>query len=76
METQVDVFLPLRIFFFAGLFFTIVAGFFLLKYSSRLFGKDPNMPSETSGARDYTKAQVFIVWLIALKLFALMAFLV
>jgi len=74
MET--DVFLPLRIFFFTGLVLTMIAGVFLFKYSSRLFGKDPNMPSETSGARDYTKAQVFIVWLIALKLFALMAFMV
>jgi len=74
MEPQMDAFFPLKIFFFGCLILTCIAGVFLFKYSERLFGKDPNMPSETSGARDYTKAQVFICWLVALKLFALMAF--
>jgi hypothetical protein len=37
---------------------------------------DPDKPAETSGERNYSKAQMVICWLIALKLFAMLALMV
>jgi hypothetical protein len=53
-----------------GLLFLIVlaAGGFLFANYQRLFGPDPNMPSENSSSRAYTKVQVFVVWVHALIL--------
>jgi hypothetical protein len=48
---------------FAGLFLaTVIAGIYLWKNYERLFGLDPNMPSENDSARAYSKVQVFSVW--------------
>ena len=53
-----------------GLLFIIVllAGGFLLANYNRLFGPDPNMPSENSSSRAYTKVQVAVIWIHALVL--------
>jgi hypothetical protein len=53
-----------------GIFFLIVlaAGGFLFANYQRLFGPDPNMPSENSSSRAYSKVQIFVVWLHALAL--------
>jgi hypothetical protein len=50
-------------FVFSGLFVaTILIGFHLWRNYERLFGVDPNMPSENGSARAYSKVQVFSVW--------------
>lgn len=50
-------------FVFSGLFVaTILIGFYLWRNYERLFGVDPNMPSENGSARAYSKVQVFSVW--------------
>lgn len=41
---------------------TLAAGVYLLINSERLFGVDPNMPSENSSGRAYGKMQAFVVW--------------
>ncbi len=49
--------------FFALLFIgTLVGGVYLFRNFERLFGPDPDMPSENSSARSYSKMQVFVVW--------------
>jgi hypothetical protein len=48
---------------FSGLFVaTILIGFYLWRNYERLFGVDPNIPSENGSARAYSKVQVFSVW--------------
>ena len=59
---QPESFLFLRL-IFTGLFLgTLFAGFHLFRNFHRLFGVDPNMPSENSSHRAYSKMQVFVVW--------------
>lgn len=41
---------------------TLLAGVYLLRNFDRLFGPDPDMPSENSSARAYSKLQVFVIW--------------
>lgn len=41
---------------------TLVAGVYLLRNYERLFGVDPNVPSENGSARAYSKVQVFCIW--------------
>ncbi len=40
----------------------LYAGYHLLKNHEKLFGVDPNMPSEGSSSRSYSKMQVFAIW--------------
>jgi hypothetical protein len=54
--------------FFAMLY----AGYYMARNYERLFGADPNIPSENGSARAYSKVQVFSVW--AHALFATGAF--
>lgn len=65
--------LPLRIFFIVCFVGTLLAGVYLWKHYERFFGVSPEGRRETSGERSYSKAQAAIVWIIAMKLFALMA---
>jgi len=59
---QNDTLLVIRI-VFTGLFvMTLLAGVYLLKNFEKLFGVDPNLPSEGASSRAYTKVQVFTVW--------------
>ena len=44
--------------FIAALF----AGYYLLKNYQKLFGVDPNMPSEGPSSRAYSQVQVFAIW--------------
>lgn len=72
---QNDAFLFARI-LFAGLFFlSLVAGFYMAKNFQKLFGVDPNMPSEGPSSRAYSKVQVFSVWAHATILFGAFALL-
>jgi hypothetical protein len=57
-----DILLFIRV-VFTGLFvLTVLAGVFLVKNYQKLFGVDPNMPSETGSSRAYSRTQVFLVW--------------
>ena len=54
---------------FTGLFFaTLVVGYYIFKNYQRLFGVDPNIPSENGSARAYSKVQVFSIWIHAVLL--------
>ena len=61
---------------FTGLFFlTLFAGGYLVLNFHRFFGLDPNVPSENSSCRAYSRMQALMVWLHAVVLtgaFALM----
>lgn len=59
----------LRFFFFLCFFGTLFAGFVVLKNYERLFGVDPNAPSETGSSRMYGKMQALVVLAHALLLF-------
>jgi len=48
---------------FTGLFVvTLLSGAYLFKNFEKLFGVDPDMPSENGSHRAYTKVQVFSIW--------------
>jgi hypothetical protein len=56
-------------------FASAYAGYYMFKNYERLFGVDPNLPSENGSARAYSKVQVFSIWahvLVASGAFALM----
>ncbi len=53
----------------------IFGGLHLLKNYERLFGVDPNQPSENSSSRSYGKVQALVVWLHAMLLTGGFAFL-
>jgi hypothetical protein len=53
---------------------TVFGGVMVLKNYEKLFGKDPNVPGETSSARSYSKMQILVVIAHALLLFGAFAF--
>ena len=58
---QPESFLFLRL-IFTGLFVgTLCAGVYLFKNFHRIFGVDPDMPSENGSSRAYSKMQVFAI---------------
>lgn len=60
---QNESFLLVRV-VFTGLFIvTLLAGGYMFKNYQKLFGIDPNMPSENGSSRAYTRVQVFLVWI-------------
>jgi hypothetical protein len=71
---QIDPSVILRIFFLLCFFGTVFAGVRVLRNYDQLFGQDPNVPGETSGARSYSKMQVLVVLAHALLLFGAFAF--
>jgi hypothetical protein len=64
-----DAYLLLRFFFVLCFAATAVAGYKILKNHQRLFGVDPDAPSENGSARAYGKMQALVVILHALLLF-------
>ena len=59
---QNEIFLFVRIVFTSLFFVTLAAGFYIFKNYQKLFGVDPNMPSEGPSSRAYSKVQVFSIW--------------
>ncbi|MEO6738811.1 MAG: hypothetical protein ABIP20_01070 [Chthoniobacteraceae bacterium] len=47
---------------------TLFAGGYLVLNFQRYLGVDPEMPSETSSSRSYTRMQALVVWLHAVLL--------
>lgn len=66
MQTHPPIF---RVFCILGLLVTLAVGYWLKKNHEQLFGIDKDVPSENSGGRNYTKTQVFIVWIHAVLFF-------
>lgn len=72
---QEDPFSIIRI-VFTGLFFLVLfVGGYVVKNYQKLFGADPNVPTDNESARAFTKVQMILVWIHAVVLtgaFALM----
>jgi hypothetical protein len=64
-----EAFLLLRFFFTLCFIGTAFAGWKVLQNYERLFGKDPDAPSENGSARTYGKMQALVVLAHALLLF-------
>jgi hypothetical protein len=69
-----DPFVALRTIFVLCLIATLVGGAYLARNFERLFGANPDLPSENDSARFYTKTEVFLVWASAVKLFLVAVF--
>ncbi len=65
---QNDALLFIRIVFTSLFVLTLFAGVYLYKNFDKMFGADPNMPSEGPSSRAYSKVQVFSVWAHAVAL--------
>ena len=63
---QNEVFLLFRVLSAVVFLATLYAGYYMLKNFERLFGVDPNVPSENASARAYSKVLVFSIWAHAL----------
>jgi hypothetical protein len=59
---QTNAIFIIRVIFTALFLVTLFAGVFLLKNYRRLFGVDPQMPSENSSSRSYSALQAFVIW--------------
>lgn len=61
---------------FGALFLGVLfIGGYVIANFNRFFGPDPNIPSETSSGRTYTKVQIILVWLHAVAITGALAFL-
>lgn len=58
-----SAFLIFRVFCGFGLVASLIGGFYLFRNFERFLGVDPSLPSESRGARGYTRMQVIAVWL-------------
>ncbi len=71
---QNEVLLIFRLIATTAFFGLLGAGFWMALNYRRLFGVDPEMPSENSSSRAYSQVQIFTVWahaLVATAAFAL-----
>jgi hypothetical protein len=59
---QNELFMVFRIIASAVFIAALYAGYYMFKNYQRLFGIDPNMPSEGKSSRAYSQVQVFAVW--------------
>jgi len=69
---QVDTIV--RIVFSVLLAATLAVGVYLFKNFERLFGYDPSVPTDNSGAQGVNKVQIISIWAHAVALTAAMAF--
>ena len=65
----------IQIVFFAIFIGVLLLGGYVVANFTRFFGPDPNIPSETSSGRTYTKVQIILVWLHAVAISGALAFL-
>jgi hypothetical protein len=52
---------------------TLALGVYFFKHQTRLFGVDSEIPSDTSGGRDYGRMQTWVLWWGMLIVFAFFA---
>lgn len=65
---------PIKVMAWIGVVGTLACGVYFFKHQTRLFGFDNEVPSDTSGGRDYGRMQTWVCWwgvLIALLFFAI-----
>ena len=65
----------IQIVFIAIFIGVLLLGGYVIANFNRFFGPDPNIPSETSSGRTYTKVQIILVWLHAVAISGALAFL-
>lgn len=65
---------PIKILAMLGLAGMLGLGVWLWKNDHRLFGFDAEVPSDGSSPRGYGKAQVWLLWLLGLKVFGFFAY--
>lgn len=64
---------PIKVMACVALAGTLAAGGYMVKHSHAMFGFDPEVPSDNSSARGYGKAQMWLLWLLMVKVFAFFA---
>lgn len=67
---QTDPLFIFRMFSGLALAVSILAGYLVFKYADRLFGVDPDVPSENASARTYNKLLIFAVLIHAFIFFS------
>ncbi len=65
---------PFKILSFLALGATLLAGLYFFKNQHRWFGVDREVPSDTSGGRDYGRMQTWVCWFGMVVVFAFFAF--
>ena len=65
---------PIKVMAWIALGGSLALGGYMLKHDQRLFGFHPDVPSDNSSARGYGKAQIWLLWLLMVKVFAFLAF--
>ncbi|MEN3943963.1 hypothetical protein WJU23_21855 [Prosthecobacter sp. SYSU 5D2] len=63
-----------KILAFVGIAATLGLGVYFFKHQTRLFGFDEEIPSDTSGGRDYGRMQTWVLWWGMLIVFCFFAF--
>ncbi len=72
--TGMNVDLVIRVVFGSLFLGTLAAGVYLFKNLEKLCGADPNVPTDSTGARGLNKVQVIVIWLHAVLLTGAFAF--
>lgn len=65
---------PFKILALVGVAATLALGIYFFIHQTRLFGFDEEVPSETSGGRDYGRMQTWVLWWGMLIVFCFFAF--
>jgi hypothetical protein len=65
---------PFKILAFVGIAATLAMGVYFYKHQTHLFGFDDEIPSDTSGGRDYGRMQTWVLWWGMLIVFCFFAF--
>jgi hypothetical protein len=65
---------PIKVLAMIALAGMIGLGVWMLKNDKRLFGFDPEVPSDNASPRTYGKTHVWLTWLLVLKVFAFFAY--
>lgn len=66
--------IALKVTFIACLIVTALVGAYMLKNFERLFGVDPQAPSDNESCTFLNKTQAVTIWILAMKLCLLMIF--
>ncbi|TDU71286.1 hypothetical protein EI77_02409 [Prosthecobacter fusiformis] len=65
---------PFKMLAFVGIAATLALGVYFFKHQTRLFGFDDEIPSDTSGGRDYGRMQTWVLWWGMLAVFTFFGF--
>ncbi|HYF34049.1 MAG TPA: hypothetical protein VD994_02075 [Prosthecobacter sp.] len=65
---------PIKIMAILGVAGMLALGGWMLKNEHRLFGFDPEVPSDGTSPRTYGKVHIWLTWLLMLKVFGFFAY--